>query len=376
MNPTEPRGGRLEGVDVLRGSCVLQVTLHHIHLRFRLNGYSVENALPEILNQIMFWSGYYAVIMFFVISGFLITRLSIVRWGYLGQLLVGRFYRMRAARILPCLLALIVVMSTLHLAGASEFVIKPERASLGEAVWAALTFHVNWLEGQRGYLPGCWDILWSLSVEEVFYLAFPLVCLAVRRESVLLVLLTCLIVVGPINRGRLIDVDPWGHYAYASCMDAMAFGCLAALTCARLRLTRPVLRSALILGAGVVIWVMFFFNEDSALGISRRGINVTLLEVGVALMLIALGSGVGNRQLAMGTGWLRAVGHASYEIYLVHMLVVLGLLGLVKRLDPVPATASVGFLATWHLAMLLLSLVLGFAVAKGFSEPLNRRLRA
>ena len=163
MNPTEPRGGRLDGVDVLRGLCVLQVTLHHIQLRFRLNDYPVENALPEMLNQVLFSSGYYAVIMFFVISGFLITRLSIVRWGSLGQFPVGRFYRMRAARILPCLWALILVMSTLHVAGASGFVINPERASLGEAVWAALTFHVNWLEGHRGYLPGCWDILWSLS---------------------------------------------------------------------------------------------------------------------------------------------------------------------------------------------------------------------
>lgn len=376
MNPTGPRGGRLDGVDVLRGLCVLQVTLHHIHLRFQLNDYPVGNALPEVLNQILFGSGYYAVILFFVISGFLITRLSIVRWEYLGRLHVGRFYRMRAARILPCLLALIVVMSTLHLAGAAEFVIEPERASLGEAVWGALTFHVNWLEGHRGYLPGCWDILWSLSVEEVFYLVFPLVCLAVRREPVLLMLLSCLTVLGPINRAWLIDVDPWGHYAYASCMDGIAFGCLAALACTRLRLTRQVLRWALILGAGVVIGVIVLCNEESAQGIARHGLNVTLLEVGVALMLVALGSGVGNRQLAFGTGWLRAVGRASYEIYLVHMLVVLGLLGLIRRLVPVPDAASGGFLATWYLAMLLLSLVLGFAVAKGFSEPLNRRLRA
>ena len=117
-------------------------------------------------------------------------------------------------------------------------------------------------------------------------------------------------------------------------------------------------------------------NENSAQGIARLGINVTLLEVGTAMMLVSLGSGVGNRRLASGTGWLRAVGSASYEIYLMHMLVVLGSFGLIRRLVPEPATASLGFLAAWFLVMLLLSLVLGFAVAKGLSEPLNRWLRA
>ena len=86
---------RLDGVDVLRGLCVLLVVLHHIHLRFVLNHYDVD-ALPGVLNQVLFWSGYYAVITFFVISGFLITRLSVRRWGSLG---------------------------------ASEFTIRPERAS-------------------------------------------------------------------------------------------------------------------------------------------------------------------------------------------------------------------------------------------------------
>src|SRR5580698_326693 len=89
---------RLSGVDVLRGLSVLLVTLHHIHLRFWINDYEVDGVLPGTLNQILFWSGYYAVIAFFVISGFLITGLSIRRWGQLSHIHLGRFYRMRAAR--------------------------------------------------------------------------------------------------------------------------------------------------------------------------------------------------------------------------------------------------------------------------------------
>lgn len=370
MTTNGPQGGRLDGVDVLRSLSVLLVTLHHIHLRFWLNDYPVNHVLPNLLNRVTFWSGYYAVITFFVISGFLITRLSIARWGQLGQVHVGRFYVMRAARILPCLFVLLLILSVLHLAGAAEFVIQPERTSLGQALWAALTFHINWLEGHHGYLPGSWDILWSLSVEETFYLAFPLVCLLLRREWLLLLPLGCLLVLGPINRAWHLDQDPWGHYAYLSCMDGIAFGCLAALACARLQISRRALLACLISGAVVAVLVIVGCDEDSTEGIARYGLNVTLLEAGIALMLVALGNGVGNHALSRGTGWLRPLGRASYEIYLVHMLIVLGLIGVFKQMQP--PNSVIPF---WYTGMLLLSLALGYGVFRGFSEPLNEWLR-
>jgi peptidoglycan/LPS O-acetylase OafA/YrhL len=362
---------RLNGVDVLRGLCVLLVTLHHIHLRFWLNDYDVDAALPRTVNQILFWSGYYAVIAFFVISGFLITGLSIKRWQQLGNIDIGHFYRMRAARILPCLLLLLLALSGLHLAGAPEFTIPLARASLSQALWSALTFRMNWLEGHHGYLPGDWDVLWSLSVEETFYLLFPLLCLLLRREGRLLLPLACLLILGPVNRTVFAQQDPWGQYAYLSCMDGIAFGCLAALAAARIKLSRPTLRVALASGAIIACMVLVTCNEDSHTGLARYGLNVTLLEAGVALMLLALGSGMGNVTLSVGTAWVRIVGQSSYEIYLVHMLVVLGLIGLFKRLKP--ATSSIPL---WYLAMLLLSVITGLALSKYYSEPLNRRLRA
>ena len=362
---------RLSGVDVLRGLSVLLVTLHHIHLRFWINDYNVDGVLPKTLNQVLFWSGYYAVIVFFVISGFLITGLSIRRWGQLSHIHVGRFYRMRAARILPSLLLILLVLSALHLAGAPEFTIPPERASLSQALWSALTFHINWLEGHRGYLPGDWDILWSLSVEEMFYLLFPLLCILLRREALLLVPLACLLILGPVNRTLLADQDPWGQYAYLSCMDGIAFGCLAALAGARLQLSQRSLRMALGAGAGIACLVIVTCNEDSHTGLARFGLNVTLLEAGVGLMLLALGGGVGNASLSIGTRWVRIVGRSSYEIYLFHMLVVLGLISLFKRLKP-----AMSMIPLWYLAMLLLSVLIGLVISKYYSEPLNLRLRS
>jgi len=87
-------------------------------------------------------------------------------------------------------------------------------------------------------------------------------------------------------------------------------------------------------------------------------------------MLLALGSGVGNEALSRGTGWVRAIGRSSYEIYLVHMLIVLGLMDLFKRLKP--ATSMVPL---WYLAMLLLSVLLGLGLSRYYAQPMNHRLR-
>jgi peptidoglycan/LPS O-acetylase OafA/YrhL len=317
------------------------------------------------------WSGYQAVIAFFVISGFLITRLSIGRWGPLGHIHIREFYALRVTRIMPCLLLLLLVIAALHLLGLPNFTIPAERASLGRALLAALTFHINYLEGHHGYLPGDWDILWSLSIEETFYLLFPLVCALVRSERVLIIPLLCLIAAGPFSRVLLADQDPWGDYAYFSCMDGIAFGCLAALASARLRIPAWGSRVALIAGTAGALFILVMRDTVARLGLADVGLHITILELSVALMLLAFGTGLGNRAAAFGTGWLRRIGHHSYETYLFHMIVVLGLMNVLVRTR---ATSHV--LPVWFAAMLLLSLGLGEIVARRYSEPLNRRLRA
>ncbi len=367
--PTSVRSSRLAGVDVLRGLCVLLVLLNHIKLRFLLNDLPVGNALPARIEQVLFRSGHYAVVTFFVISGFLITGLSLRRWGSLGAVDIGSFYRMRFARIAPCLLLLLLILTVLHLAGASDFVIRPERASLGRALLAALTFHVNWLEGHHGYLPGGWDVLWSLSVEEAFYLVFPLAAVLLRRERLFLLLLGVLVIIGPCNRALLADTDPWWGYAYFSCTDAIAFGCIAALVAQHRLLGPRGLRLALTIGCLMSLVTVVLWKENDHTGLSRFGFHLTALEVGIALMVIAFGGGVGNRAMAHGTGWLRVVGRCSYEIYLFHMLIVLGLIAIARQLQVTRA------FSLWYAAMLGGSILLGYVIARIYSEPLNRRIR-
>lgn len=369
--PRSVGSSRLAGVDVLRGVSVLLVVLHHINLRFLLNHFPVRGALPAGVEQVLFWSGYYAVVAFFVISGFLITGLSLRRWGSLSSVRIGSFYRMRCARIVPCLLLLLIILSVLHLVGAADFTLRPERASLGRALAAALTFHVNWLEGHHGYLPAGWDVLWSLSVEETFYIVFPLAAVLLRSERLFLYTLAALIIVGPVNRALLGDADPWREYSYLSCTDAIAFGCIAAIVVHRRLIGLRQLRLVLMIGSLITLLTILLSNEDAHTGLGRFGLDVTCLELGVALMVVAFGSGVGNAAFARGTGWLRAVGRCSYEIYLFHMLIVLALIAIVRHVHSAPRVFPL-----WYVAMLTGSILLGYLIAQVYSEPLNRRIRA
>jgi peptidoglycan/LPS O-acetylase OafA/YrhL len=363
---------RSAGIDVLRGLSIVFVVLHHVHLRFHLNGFEVLAWLPKSVQWVLWWSGYYSVIAFFVISGFLITRLSIARWGQLGRISLRDFYALRFARLAPCLFTMLAVSSALHLSGFADFRIEAERASLGRALVAALGFHVNWLEAERGYLPGNWDVLWSLSVEEAFYVLFPLVCITLRSERWLLLPLLALVVLGPWNRTRLMGQSPWDDFAYLSCSDGIAFGCLSALAAARLDLGPRLRRFALGFGITAALLIVVFRRQGAALGLMHFGLNVSVLELGVASMLLAFGTGGGTSSLASRfTAPLRLLGRASYEIYLGHMFVVLAAATAFKRLSVDPAHAPI-----WYVGISALCAALGLLVSRFISEPANRALRA
>ena len=364
---------RNPGIDLLRGLAVLLVVLHHINLRFTIDGIEVAQLLPHALARVVFWTGYQSVIAFFVISGFLITGLSLKRWGSQLNISLPGFYCLRAARILPTLLLLLAISSTLHLLDVREFVIKPAVATLPRALLAALGMHVNWLEGHHGYLPGNWDILWSLSIEEGFYLLFPLACLLLRPRPALVAALLVLIIIGPVNRTALGGLDPWSDYAWLSCTDALSFGCLAALAWHRYRPGGITARWLLTVGLAATVLVIALRGTTQALGLTRFSLNITVLQAGIACLLMAFQSGLGARPVAVGTSLIRLAGRCSYEIYLSHMFVVLaGTAWFARAFGPHAGRALI--LLTYAL-MLTLSIGLGWLVSRCFSEPMNQRLR-
>src|SRR5271155_3329969 len=173
--PDQPRSWqRLDGVDLLRCLAIVFVLLNHVNMRLFLAHIPYARGLPSQLMASLVWNGQRGVQIFFAVSGFLITSTTLRRWSNFSLRGVHQFYQLRFARIAPLLLLVLALLCALHAAGFHDYVVDDATGGLGRALIAALTFHVNVLEASRGYLPGNWDVLWSLSVEEMFYLFFPL----------------------------------------------------------------------------------------------------------------------------------------------------------------------------------------------------------
>ena len=227
---------RVQGIDLLRGLCIVAVVLHHTNLCLPFHLSAFGKMLGPSADRVLFWDGYYGVMVFFVVSGFLISTWSLKRWGGLAHIDPRQFYLMRFARIIPCLAGLLIILTLLDRAGVPRFVINTQHTSLGRALLAALAFHINWLEAHTGYLPASWDVLWSLSVEEAFYVFFPLLCTLLRKQALIVGVLCCFVVLGPFARTHAFN-DLWADYGYLSGMDGIALGCLAAILAARIRLS-------------------------------------------------------------------------------------------------------------------------------------------
>src|SRR5215207_2803741 len=144
------------GLDGLRAFAVIAVLLYHADLAW----------IP---------GGFLGVEVFFVISGYLITALLLAEWRQRGRIDLKTFWLRRARRLLPALYVLLVVT----LAFAVVF-LPGEVAGLRGDVLAAFGYVTNWylIFGQESYFeavgrPSLLQHLWSLAVEEQFYLIWP-----------------------------------------------------------------------------------------------------------------------------------------------------------------------------------------------------------
>jgi peptidoglycan/LPS O-acetylase OafA/YrhL len=369
-SPSAPRfPGRIDGVDLLRGLAIFLVLMNHVNMRLLIAGVPYTDGLPEQLVSSLVWNGQLGVQIFFAISGFLITATTLRRWRSLSDVSLRGFYLMRFARIVPLLSLLLFVLTILHFAQVKYFVVSAKTGGLGRALLAALTFHVNVLEARRGYLPGNWDILWSLSVEEIFYLFFPLVARLLGRGKLLIALLLGLVVMGPFARTVLTrGNEVWKEYSYLGGMDAIALGCLTALLLSRFRFSRAALWMLGSIGGSLVILVMGFSIRVETWGLVRSGLNMTILAIGTCMVIATVEQAKWRSPCLMSP--LLNLGQRSYEIYLTHMFVVFGLFQLFvlvgKPLGGVPAL---------FLGVVFIASLLGEAVARLYSEPMNRLIR-
>lgn len=372
---------RFDGIDLLRGVSIIGVVLLHIALRMQFSDHSLWPLMPRWFYHLVFQNGNNGVTVFFAVSGFLITLTSLQRFGSLGQMRIGAFYRIRFARIAPLLILVVAILSALHLANVQGFHIRPERGSLPRAILAAFTFHLNWLEAARGYLPPNWDVLWSLSVEEMFYLFFPIVCWTVERRSrrAFLTLLIAFVVMGPFARSVWTAGNPiWREKSYLGGMDAIALGCLAALLTNRLRgrvFLAPWLSSSFkALGAVLLFWIALWPAWPLMRFIGAWGLDGTVLALGACCVMVpAVLSGEEGSRWTAPVRWF---GRNSYEVYMTHefvlMVFALATADYNKSILSLSTAQSIPF---WCGLMFLLSAPLGALTTRYYSEPLNRLLR-
>lgn len=153
-----PRPSRYAGLDGLRAIAVGLVVVYHL--------------FPSAI----FAGGFVGVDVFFVISGFLITSLLLREHDATGRIDLLDFWKRRARRLLPALALVVTVCSTLAWLLAGDVLMR-----LGPQVLGAFTFSYNWIAiaGDTGYFgsatPELFRNFWSLSVEEQFYVVWPLV---------------------------------------------------------------------------------------------------------------------------------------------------------------------------------------------------------
>ncbi|MGI4830514.1 MAG: acyltransferase family protein [Janthinobacterium lividum] len=369
---------RYDSIDLLRGLSVVAVVLAHCNSVLGSVGYTVGLGLPQWLHDALFTNGGDGVSMFFAISGFLITYISTRRFGTLGQLSLSTFYRTRFARIAPPLLLLLAVLSVLHLANFAPFRIQSPTASLSGMLFAAFTFQLNWYTAVHGFLPGYWTVLWSLSVEEMFYLFFPLLCVALLRKRqtapAFPIVLICLLVLGHYARSpAYTDNKVWMYQSYLGNIDKIALGCLFALFANHLGSKPRASKASLAYGfslTGAAVLLLSVIWEPSAVILGHH-VPHLLGHTGVdvfATCLIMLGCVLQPKPGTVLGSPLRWFGRHSYEVYLTHEFVVMGALTFFVR-------TSRELVPLWICVVVALSGLGGYLLARFVSEPMNRILR-
>jgi peptidoglycan/LPS O-acetylase OafA/YrhL len=204
--------GRVPGLDGLRGVSILLVSLAHFSS-------AADTPLPRSWRDLPL--GFPGVDVFFVISGFLITLLLIREQERTGRISLRDFYIRRALRILPAYVAYLAVVFAFQRAG---------WVYMNGLSWlASLTYTVNLIPNRAPYW--CISPVWSLSVEEHFYLAWPLtLALLGRRKAV--AVLAAWIVAAPALRFLMfkyardvLDIDIFT----LTRLDTIGLGCLLAI---------------------------------------------------------------------------------------------------------------------------------------------------
>lgn len=338
-------------IDGLRAIAVAGVVLYHLD----------PNLLP---------GGFAGVDVFFVISGYLITSLLLAEWRASGRIDLADFYARRVRRLMP---ALWLVITTVMLA--SAFLL----GHLGEpfhrildGVQASLLFLANlhFLGTSGDYFAGPSEEqpllhLWSLAVEEQFYLVFPLLLgglllrgLGSARKGLWLLSVLSLL----LAEHWLSVLPPHAFFHMPSRFWELAAGVLVALS-ARPASPGEQYRALTLAGLAMLAVALLFSGwrgHFPGVGALPAVLGTTLVLVGVHR---GADMGIGGRLLAARP--VVALGLCSYALYLWHWPLLA--LDRAIRLSPSPLA--------WRATLCLLALLLAALTYRYVEQPVRRGMK-
>ena len=326
-------------LDSLRAFAVLAVLIHHFY--------------PEIEP---IDGGIYGVKLFFVLSGFLITGIlldSRDRLELTGQRKVfvfRQFYSRRTLRIFP--LYYLILLTTLLL-GNDDVV---------SGFWWYATYTSNFFLMTLNEYPWTTAHLWSLAVEEQFYLVWPFVILLVPKRLIVIAILL-MIVAGPGYRLYSLVASYSGVTYYVltlSSVDSLGWGALLAW------LHRNGFQASYLMKTGLWLFFLYPLVITNLTGETYFYVlNYTFLSVGFVWLIAGAAKGFsGPVGVIMNWAPIIYIGKISYGIYLYHLFIPWGLYKVLGVTQPANLTANAIILTTT--TILLASLSWHF-----FEKPVN-----
>jgi peptidoglycan/LPS O-acetylase OafA/YrhL len=307
-----PDNGAIPSLDGLRAISISIVLVSHA-------GYG--NVVP----------GGLGVTIFFFLSGYLITTLLVEERERSGRIGIGKFYLRRAFRLFPPLLVTLFIAYSLVILGLLD----------GGISWAGFLAQLLYFANYYGLFfdPGNTTaagtgILWSLAVEEHFYMVYPAVLVGLfglslsGRRIVIVLAIACLAVLAwrMYLAGLPNFVTERTYYSSDTRVDSILFGCVLALAAnpkaATSETSNPLLqqRSAMLLAAATIILVVTIVWRNAYF---RETFRYSLQ--GIALMPIfyfAIKSAAYFPFTLLNHRWVARIGVYSYAMYLIHYVII------------------------------------------------------
>ncbi|GGN93903.1 acyltransferase family protein [Saccharibacillus kuerlensis] len=314
----KPGAGRyMPGLDGLRALAVLAVIAYHLHTQWAPGGLL-------------------GVTMFFVLSGYLITDILLAQWDRTGKFDMKDFWIRRAKRLLPAMLVVVLVTVLWSI------LVDRSRlpAMLGD-VPAALLYYSNWwsIFHEVSYFQSFGPLsplghLWSLAVEEQFYIFWPVLLgigliLAQKNRGKLAIVLAGLALASALAMAIMYrpGEDPSRvYYGTDTRLFSLLIGAALAVVWPSRKLKTNISKSAtktLDITATIcliVIAILIFKSNDYGTFLYRGG--MVLLSLATTILVAALAHPACRLGRVLGAKPLRWIGSRSYGLYLWHYPVI------------------------------------------------------